>query len=37
MYTTDNQLFVHFVSDSRIEGQGFKLKYEAKSLGKSRE
>uniref|UniRef100_A0A8B9GL35 Cubilin n=1 Tax=Amazona collaria TaxID=241587 RepID=A0A8B9GL35_9PSIT len=32
MYTTDNQLFVHFVSDSRNEGQGFKLKYEAKSL-----
>ncbi|NXY42567.1 CUBN protein, partial [Ceuthmochares aereus] len=32
MYTTDNQLFVRFISDSRIEGQGFKLKYEAKSL-----
>uniref|UniRef100_A0A8C3CRJ2 Cubilin n=1 Tax=Cairina moschata TaxID=8855 RepID=A0A8C3CRJ2_CAIMO len=32
MYTTDNQLFVHFISDSRNEGQGFKLKYEAKSL-----
>ncbi|XP_062489682.1 cubilin isoform X1 [Pezoporus occidentalis] len=32
MYTTDNQLFVHFVSDSSNEGQGFKLKYEAKSL-----
>ncbi|NWR74432.1 CUBN protein, partial [Centropus unirufus] len=31
MYTTDNQLFVHFISDSRNEGQGFKLKYEAKS------
>ncbi|OWK59671.1 Cubilin, partial [Lonchura striata] len=32
MYTTDNQLFVHFTSDSRNEGQGFKLKYEARSL-----
>ncbi|XP_056192710.1 cubilin [Falco biarmicus] len=32
LYTTDNQLFVHFISDSRNEGQGFKLKYEAKSL-----
>lgn len=35
MYTTDNQLFVHFTSDSSNEGQGFKLRYEAKSLGKS--
>ncbi|KAH0627493.1 hypothetical protein JD844_003258 [Phrynosoma platyrhinos] len=32
MYTTDNQLFVHFSSDSRNEGQGFKLKYEARGL-----
>ncbi|XP_013797015.2 cubilin [Apteryx mantelli] len=32
MYTSDNQLFVHFISDSSNEGQGFKLKYEAKSL-----
>ncbi|NWR90257.1 CUBN protein, partial [Furnarius figulus] len=32
MHTTDNQLFVHFISDSRNEGQGFKLTYEAKSL-----
>ncbi|KAK2531299.1 Cubn [Columba livia] len=32
MYTTDNQLFVRFISDSRNEGQGFKLQYEAKSL-----
>ncbi|XP_054027363.1 cubilin [Dryobates pubescens] len=32
MHTTDNQLFVHFSSDSRNEGQGFKLTYEAKSL-----
>ncbi|XP_061441668.1 cubilin [Rhineura floridana] len=32
MYTTDNQLFVHFNSDSSGGGQGFKLKYEAKGL-----
>ncbi|NXD11879.1 CUBN protein, partial [Nothocercus nigrocapillus] len=32
MHTSDNQLFVHFISDSSNEGQGFKLKYEAKSL-----
>ncbi|NXG01683.1 CUBN protein, partial [Sakesphorus luctuosus] len=32
MHTTDNQLFVRFISDSRNEGQGFKLTYEAKSL-----
>uniref|UniRef100_A0A8C3I7Z9 Cubilin n=1 Tax=Chrysemys picta bellii TaxID=8478 RepID=A0A8C3I7Z9_CHRPI len=32
MYTTDNQLFVHFISDSSHAGHGFKLKYEAKSL-----
>ncbi|NWX82451.1 CUBN protein, partial [Nothoprocta pentlandii] len=32
MHTSDNQLLVHFVSDSSNEGQGFKLKYEAKSL-----
>ncbi|NXH11671.1 CUBN protein, partial [Bucco capensis] len=32
MYTTDNQLLVHFISDSRNEGQGFKLTYEARSL-----
>ncbi|XP_053215446.1 cubilin [Podarcis raffonei] len=32
MYTTDNQLFVHFLSDSSNGGQGFKLKYEAKGL-----
>uniref|UniRef100_A0A8C0J8V6 Cubilin n=1 Tax=Chelonoidis abingdonii TaxID=106734 RepID=A0A8C0J8V6_CHEAB len=32
LYTTDNQLFVHFISDSSHAGQGFKLKYEAKSL-----
>ncbi|XP_053120680.1 cubilin [Hemicordylus capensis] len=32
MYTTDNQLFVRFSSDSSNEGQGFKLKFEAKGL-----
>ncbi|XP_063003684.1 cubilin [Elgaria multicarinata webbii] len=32
MYTTDNQLFVQFNSDSSNGGQGFKLKYEAKGL-----
>uniref|UniRef100_A0A8D2IQV5 Cubilin n=1 Tax=Varanus komodoensis TaxID=61221 RepID=A0A8D2IQV5_VARKO len=32
MYTTDNQLFIHFISDSNNGGQGFRLKYEAKGL-----
>ncbi|XP_067326675.1 cubilin [Anolis sagrei] len=32
VYTTDNQLFVHFSSDSSHGGKGFKLKYEAKGL-----
>ncbi|XP_069067650.1 cubilin [Pleurodeles waltl] len=32
MHTTDNQLFVHFVTDGSREGQGFKMTYEAKSL-----
>ncbi|XP_069504454.1 cubilin [Ambystoma mexicanum] len=32
MHTTDNQLYVHFFTDSSQEGQGFKIKYEAKSL-----
>ncbi|XP_019353396.2 cubilin [Alligator mississippiensis] len=32
MYTTENQLFVRFISDSNNEGQGFKLKYEAKNM-----
>ncbi|XP_020662303.3 cubilin [Pogona vitticeps] len=32
MYTTDNQLFVHFSSDSSNGGKGFRLKYEAKGL-----
>ncbi|XP_068942361.1 cubilin [Petaurus breviceps papuanus] len=32
LYTTDNQMFVHFVSDDSEEGQGFKIKYEAQGL-----
>ncbi|XP_075068011.1 cubilin [Mixophyes fleayi] len=32
MHTTDNELFVRFISDTSNEGKGFKLKYEAKSL-----
>ncbi|XP_060104406.1 cubilin [Heteronotia binoei] len=32
MHTSDNQLFVRFISDSHNGGQGFKLKYEAKGL-----
>ncbi|KAK6490308.1 cubilin [Huso huso] len=32
MHTTDNQLFLRFISDSSNEGQGFKLTYEALSL-----
>uniref|UniRef100_A0A4X2M7T4 Cubilin n=1 Tax=Vombatus ursinus TaxID=29139 RepID=A0A4X2M7T4_VOMUR len=32
LYTTDNQMFVHFVSDNSDEGQGFKIKYEAQGL-----
>ncbi|XP_029444624.1 cubilin [Rhinatrema bivittatum] len=32
MHTTDNQLFVRFISDGNNEGQGFQLMYEAKSL-----
>ncbi|XP_001377380.2 cubilin [Monodelphis domestica] len=32
LYTTDNQMFVHFVSDNSDGGQGFKIKYEAQSL-----
>ncbi|XP_066485218.1 cubilin [Tiliqua scincoides] len=32
MHTTDNQLLVHFSSDSSNGGQGFQLKFEAKSL-----
>ncbi|KAE8596094.1 hypothetical protein XENTR_v10015965 [Xenopus tropicalis] len=32
MHTTDNEMFVHFVSDNSNEGKGFQLKYEALSL-----
>uniref|UniRef100_A0A8C5PBH1 Cubilin n=1 Tax=Leptobrachium leishanense TaxID=445787 RepID=A0A8C5PBH1_9ANUR len=32
MHTTDNELFVHFISDSSNEGQGFKLAYQASNL-----
>lgn len=34
LFTSDNQMFVQFISDNNNEGQGFKIKYEAKSLGK---
>ncbi|GCB64281.1 hypothetical protein scyTo_0009788, partial [Scyliorhinus torazame] len=29
LHTTDNQLLVHFISNGSMEGQGFKLTYEA--------
>uniref|UniRef100_UPI00398F64EE cubilin n=1 Tax=Pristiophorus japonicus TaxID=55135 RepID=UPI00398F64EE len=32
MHTTDNQLFVHFISDGNNEGQGFKFSYDASNL-----
>ncbi|KAM8967664.1 cubilin [Pelodytes ibericus] len=32
LHTTDNELFVRFISDSSNQGKGFKLKYQAKSL-----
>ncbi|XP_031795774.1 cubilin [Sarcophilus harrisii] len=32
LYTTDNEMFVQFVSDNSYEGQGFKIQYEAQSL-----
>ncbi|XP_068094350.1 cubilin [Hyperolius riggenbachi] len=32
MHTTDNELFVRFVSDGSNEGRGFKLHYEARGL-----
>ncbi|NP_001072.2 cubilin precursor [Homo sapiens] len=32
LFTSDNQMFVQFISDHSNEGQGFKIKYEAKSL-----
>lgn len=34
LFTSDNELFVQFISDNSNEGQGFKITYEAKSLGK---
>lgn len=33
MFTTTNQLFIHFNSGSTNGNQGFKLTYEAKGLG----
>ncbi|XP_036131390.1 cubilin [Molossus molossus] len=32
LFTSDNQMFVQFISDHRVGGQGFKIKYEAQSL-----
>ncbi|XP_062900253.1 cubilin isoform X2 [Mobula hypostoma] len=32
MHTTDNQLFVHFISDESNEGHGFKFTYDASNL-----
>ncbi|XP_008147050.2 cubilin [Eptesicus fuscus] len=32
LFTSDNQMFVQFISDNSNGGQGFKIKYEAKSL-----
>ncbi|KAM5338742.1 cubilin [Glossophaga mutica] len=32
LFTSDNQMLVQFVSDNSNGGQGFKIKYEAKSL-----
>ncbi|CAH2282322.1 cubilin [Pelobates cultripes] len=32
MHTTDNELFVRFISDSSNEGKGFKLTYQAMNL-----
>ncbi|KAM7237074.1 hypothetical protein CapIbe_011318 [Capra ibex] len=32
LFTSDNQMFVQFISDNSNEGQGFKITYEAKSL-----
>lgn len=34
LFTSDNQMLVQFISDNSNGGQGFKIKYEAKSLGK---
>ncbi|XP_072010324.1 cubilin [Engystomops pustulosus] len=32
VHTTDNELFVRFITDGSNEGKGFKLRYEAQSL-----
>ncbi|XP_077124414.1 cubilin [Ranitomeya variabilis] len=32
MHTSDNELFVRFITDASNEGKGFKFRYEAKSL-----
>ncbi|XP_036315022.1 cubilin [Pipistrellus kuhlii] len=32
LFTSDNQMFAQFISDNSNGGQGFKIKYEAKSL-----
>ncbi|KAM5235406.1 cubilin [Ctenodactylus gundi] len=32
LFTSDNQMFVQFISDNSNGGQGFKIKYEATSL-----
>ncbi|KAG8573749.1 hypothetical protein GDO81_012532 [Engystomops pustulosus] len=32
VHTTDNELFVRFITDASNEGKGFKLRYEAQSL-----
>ncbi|XP_004716072.1 cubilin [Echinops telfairi] len=32
IFTSDNEMFVQFISDHSHGGQGFKIKYEAKSL-----
>ncbi|EPQ16888.1 Cubilin [Myotis brandtii] len=34
LFTSDNQMFVQFISDNSNGGQGFKIKYEAKSLAR---
>lgn len=34
LFTSDNEMFVQFISDNSNGGQGFKIRYEAKSLGK---
>ncbi|XP_035298709.1 cubilin isoform X2 [Cricetulus griseus] len=32
LFTSDNEMFVQFISDNSNGGQGFKIRYEAKSL-----